>query len=284
MRQTRWTVGSVVVGLLLAGCAAPTGPAGAPAGPNPSSAPAAADPLALIGLWTVTEADEEEGAILRLAERLTLFRTCGYAEGTWRATTDGLFLGDTFGGSCGSGPKAHLNPDWLRRAAGFRADGDARLLLDEEGETVARLLPGARLTPSPNLAPQEAAPPVVDDAARRIMAPASPVPANLRPAVRSDLPGRWVPVGNQWNAKAFVEFAHDGEMHGSDGCNGNGGLRWLSGRAGAVVATTGLTTLMACNNAPIQSWLAHVYRAGFDGDVLVLLDQAGKELGRLRRG
>jgi hypothetical protein len=283
MRQIGRMIGLVAVGLLAA-CAAPTGSAEEPVGPSSGSTSSPSDPLALIGAWTITEADEEQGAVLRLVTGdLTLFRACGYAMGHWRATPDGLFIGHMFGGSCGS--DAIATPAWLRRANGFRQDGDARLLLDEQGQTVARLLPGARPTPGSSLAPYEAAPPVADEAARRILAPAAPVPANLRSAVRSDLLGRWIPADGRrrnGNQEPFVAFAADGEWRGSDGCNGGAG-RWGSGRAGALLATAGLSTLIACNGVPVPSWLAQTYRAGFDGDVLVLLGQTGEELGRLRR-
>jgi hypothetical protein len=283
-----WMVTSAVVGPLLAGCAAPTGSAGEPAGPRPNSAaPATADPLALIGSWTVTEAAEEPGAILRLGTgELSLFRACGYVMGNWRATTDGLFVGHTFGGDCGSDAGPLATPVWLRRAFGFRQDGDTQLLLDKQGETVARLLSGAQPTPGPNLAPQEAAPPVVDEAARRLLAPASPSPANLRPSVGSDLLGRWVPAdrrGRTAKERPFAEFGSDGEWRGSDGCNGGFG-RWMSGPAGSLLITSGPSTLMLCDGVPVPSWLAQTYRAGFDGDVLVLVNQTGRELGRLQRG
>jgi hypothetical protein len=282
MRQIGRMIGLVAVGLLLAACAAPMGSTDEPSVPTPTFVPSPADPLALIGSWTITEAGEQQGAILRLAAGdLTLFRACGLM-GHWRATTDGLFVAHIFGADCGS--DAIDTPAWLRRASGFRQDGKTQLLLDDKGQTVARLLPGARPSPGPHLASEMATPPVADDEARRILAPAASVPANLRPAVRSDLIGRWVPAdGGRWNAEQpFAEFATDGEWRGSDGCNGGSG-RWTSGRAGALLATAGISTLIGCHGVPVPSWLGQTHRAGFDGDVLVLLDQTGKELGRLRR-
>jgi hypothetical protein len=91
-------------------------------------------------------------------------------------------------------------------------------LLDQQGETVARLRPVAQPTSGTHVNLNETAPPVVDEEARRTLAPASPVPGNLRPAVRSTLLGRWVPSDGQRNGihEPFVEFASDGEWRGSD--------------------------------------------------------------------
>ena len=120
----RWVLGTVAV-LALAGCGAGTagGPdgAGAPSGtPTPSGgAVEPADPVGLVGLWTVREAaGEEPGAILRLAEGdLSLWRRCGHLAGSWAASPDGLFVDHLYGGSdaCVTGPDS--GPAWLTRAA-----------------------------------------------------------------------------------------------------------------------------------------------------------------------
>lgn len=307
-----WTV---VALLLVAACG--TGTAGGPEqhGP-PASAPG--DPVDLVGLWTVQDAPgEEPGAILRLAEGLSLWRTCGHLDGFWRATADGLFIGFVAGGSsaCYRGPgPAHAPeasirtstdsvPDWLRQAAGYRADGPDRLLVDRGGSTVARLVPGGRPKVDADTAPSEGEPPVLIDALRRMLAPAAALPAGLRPAAAADLVGRWVP-GDRPEARSprppHVTFAADGDWTGSDGCNGQGG-RWLAGPAGSFLAVAGPQTLMGC--APIAqpadaagrgvpvplpvdvgSWLTAASRAGLAGDQLVLLDRSGRELGRLRSG
>lgn len=63
------------------------------------------------------------------------------------------------------------------------------------------------------------------------------------------------------------------------GCNELGG-RWRSGTDGALVATGRGSTDIGCENIPVESRLTRVARAGFDGDVLVLIDTQGAVLGR----
>jgi hypothetical protein len=170
----------------------------------------------------------------------------------------------------------------LHRAVGFRLDGANPILLDGQGRQVARLLPGARPTAGPGLAPSEVEPPVVTDEVRRAFVPAVEVAAPLVPATRDALTGRWVPVGGR-APEAYVELRPNGEWTGSDGCNGTGG-RWVAGPAGALLATTGASTLIGCDNVPVGGWLGATRRAGLHAEVLVLLDASGAELGRLRRG
>jgi META domain len=308
-RRLTWT--AVVVLLLVAACG--TGTAGGQQPGRPASAPG--DAVGLVGLWTVREAaGEEPGAILRLGDGLSLWRSCGHLDGFWRATADGLFIGFVAGGSgaCYRGPgPAHAPeasirtstdsvPDWLRQAAGYRADGPDRLLVDRDGRAVARLVPGGRPKVDADTAPSEGEPPVFTDALRRMLAPAAALPAGLRPAAAADLVGRWVP-GDRPEARSprppHVTFAADGDLTGSDGCNAQGG-RWLAGPAGAFLAIAGPQTLMSCAvprpagaaapgvPAPVDvgSWLTAASRAGLAGDELVLLDRSGRELGRLRSG
>jgi hypothetical protein len=50
-----------------------------------------------------------------------------------------------------------------------------------------------------------------------------------------------------------------------------------------LLTVAGPTTAMGCDGAQVGSWIASAARAGFDGDVLVLVDADGHETGRLRR-
>jgi hypothetical protein len=109
---------------------------------------------------------------------------------------------------------------------------------------------------------------------------APPLPRDLAAMGRDALVGRWVPTEDP--RRAYVELRPDGSWDGSDGCNGQSG-RWVAGPRGAFLATTGLSTLVACRNVPLGSWLGATWRAGLDRGTLVLLDAGGQELGRLRR-
>jgi hypothetical protein len=292
MRRIGYAVALLAVGTLLVGCADPGGSDGAASAPPtpPESGTTSlppADPAGLIGSWTVTEVDEDEGAILRLASHdARLFDRCGVWLGSWRADAAGLFVAGLFGlsgpdGIAGCAVTTDSTPGWLSRATGFRTDGDSRILVDDRGDPTARLLPGAKPTAGPYLAQSEVEPPVVTDEVRRSFAPAVELPASLPPAARAGLTGRWVPVGDR-APEVYVELGADGHWNGSDGCNGTSG-RWVVGPAGALLATSGPTTLVGCAGVPVGSWLGNTRRAGLDGDVLVLLDAQGSEIGRLRR-
>jgi hypothetical protein len=279
--RLRLTLGAVML-VMLAACG--TGTAD-PEDSGGSPTPTPGDPIDLVGLWMVREAaGEEPGAILRLADRLSLWRGCGHLDGSWRATPDGLFVDHVGGGSgaCYHGPGSV--PDWLRLAAGHRADGPDRLLVDREGHTVARLVPGGRPKVDADTAPSEGEPAVLTDELRRMLSPAAPLPGGLRPAAAADLVGRWVPsdpAGTRAPQPPFVQLAADGGWTGSDGCNGQGG-RWVAGSAGSFLAVAGAQTLIGCAGADVGGWLSAASRAGITGDELVLLDPTGRELGRLR--
>lgn len=112
-----------------------------------------------------------------------------------------------------------------------------------------------------------------------------PLPAALRPATATELIGNWAPADGRGQGaphRPSIELRADGTYRGSDGCNGASG-HWTSGPGGELHATSGPRTLMGCADMlDVPSWLAGAARAGFDGAVLVLLDDHGVETGRLR--
>lgn len=112
-------------------------------GPSVSVTQPPTDPVALVGLWEVRDAAEEEsGAVLRLAVaghtgELSLFRRCGAIGGAWDAGHHGEILVDRSGWSGAGG--ADPWPEWLQSATAYRPRGTGHLLLDATGAVVARL-------------------------------------------------------------------------------------------------------------------------------------------------
>ncbi|NBE82581.1 META domain-containing protein [Micromonospora rubida] len=283
----------IAFGVLLAGCGRQTGSGSVDPGPVPG-ATEASRPLApekLVGSWTIADVDDPgAGKNLRLApsELHLIGSRCGTLGGSWRADVDGVFLADIDSASSlvvegipGCESAGQDVPGWLRRVTAYRLDGRGLpVLLDDLARPVARLIPGATPTAGPDTAASELAPPVVTDAARRALAPAAPLPAALTPVDRRRLVGRWAPTDG--HKEAYVEFTADGEWRGSDGCNDDSG-RWITAAGGTLLATAGAVTLAYCAaSVPVGAWLWTARRAGFEGDVLVLLDAQRKEAGRLR--
>lgn len=258
MRLVRtFAVLSSVAVVALGGCG--TAHASGPPGPVNASG--------LIGSWTVTEAAGVPAAtVLELGADQTL--KLGPSFGGWKAG-GGAFVADVQARhGDGSDTSPIITPEWLATASRAESTGTDVLLRTDDGRTTARLRPAGG---------QQA--PVVDDPA--------PLPAGLRPAERAELVGHWVPAdgsGARAPKRPSFTLAVDGSYVGTDGCNGTGG-RWANAADGALIATSGVSTLMACDGMlGVPSWLGQAARAGFDGDVLVLVDAAGAETGRVRAG
>lgn len=266
----------------LAGCAGDGGQQAS--APSPPGVTAGGDPIAMIGLWTVEGTSEEPGTVLKISpqRQLSLWRACGTLHGSWGAG-EGVFVGGLSGGSQGCQPgEPDAGPDWLRLAVGYGSSGDDRVLLDRDGKVVARLLPGGKPKITEGIDASEAEPPVVTDEDRAALeGEVAPLPAGLTAVDRTSVTGRWVPATGA--TTPFIEFRDDGSWTGSDGCNGNGG-RWATGPGGTLLATTGPSTLIGCDGAPIAAWLSSTVRAGLSAGQLVLVDAAGAEVGRLKKG
>ena len=102
------------------------------------------------------------------------------------------------------------------------------------------------------------------------------------PAATSDLLARWEAEGDFQADVPFAEFHADGTWSGSDGCNGARG-RWSMGEGGELLATSGISTLMACDGVGAPGMVASAGRVGNVDGKLVLVDAAGVELGALVR-
>ena len=57
------------------------------------------------------------------------------------------------------------------------------------------------------------------------------------------------------------------------------------GQGGEFLATSGPSTLIACEGAPVPAWVGQAATVGINSDGwLLLFDTAGHEVGRLERG
>ncbi len=282
MTSIRRALAALGVAVLLTACGTPAVP------PKREDGGAGRqDPLSLVGAWHVTAKGESPGTALLLGGELAglvLFRRCGAVDGEWRADSGGTFLAAVDGGDSTCGSKTGIeSAPWLEHATGFRTDAADRLLLDASGKVLARLTPGARPTVNPNRTSDFASPPQVTAALREEMADPAPLPTGVQPATAATLGGRWAPISAPTGmGKAFVRFGLDRRWTGSDGCNGVGG-RFALGEEGALLTTSGASTLIGCDNSPVGSWVAQARRAGIDGTTLVLYDGKGHFLGRCRR-
>jgi len=297
-RRTCAAVMAVTAVLGLAGCGSTTAAGGAsPSGSPPSATasgstppPASTDPLSLVGSWLVRDdAAVEDGTVLRISDDLSLWASCGYLMGAWRADGHGLFVAHIDGGDGDCLPQqGDPTPAWLTTVARYVPDGDGFLLTSADGATVVRLAPGGRPTPGSNLLPSLADPPTVSDPLRAALAPAVGLPATLTPATAAGLVGHWTAVaptasGGLVRATApGATLTAAGGYEATDGCNQTSG-RWAAGDAGSFVATSAASTLVGCDNVDVGGWLAEASGAGFTGTTLVLVDHAGHELGRLTR-
>ena len=277
--------GLLVAGLLLTGCA--TGDGGSDATPVdvPSS-----DPVGLVGLWRVSGAEgESERTWLRLADgSYQLWRDCaGFVEGGWEASSRAFVASEPYlaNGDCPVEPWPSV--PWLAAARAYRPANDVGgsggwELLDAAGEALARLTVDGGPDPIPSTLPEYAEAPEITDDLRASFAEPAPLDAGLMPASARHLAGRWVPATGARNG-AYVELSADGSWSGSDGCNETRGA-WGVDDGGRLLATSGISTAMACDGAAVPYWLSAAARAGFAGPVLVLVDRDGTELARLLHG
>jgi hypothetical protein len=242
--------------------------------------------MRLVGLWQLDAPGQPAGSVLRLGEDLSIWSSCGYLSGDWRADPAGLFAGLVAGGSAGcvDGTQGDPTPKWLTQVVSFKADAGGAELLDASGAVVAMLRPGGYPTPGPDIAAELAQQPPLTDALRARMRVAVPLPAGLVAARPDQLIGRWASPAKP-TLRGFAELTADGFWKGSDGANDQGG-RWSAAPDGELVMAAGASTAMGCapdTCADVASWFWTASRAAFDGSTLVLLDADGKETGRAVR-
>lgn len=88
-----------------------------------------------------------------------------------------------------------------------------------------------------------------------------------------DAEGRWVGEGPE--RLTLI----DGELRGSDGCNGVAGSYSCQGET--VTFHRGMSTLKAC--VGVDTWLRGAARGTIRGDVMTVFDREGNEIGVLTR-
>jgi hypothetical protein len=287
-----WAVGALAVGgLLLSGCAPTSGP---PLSAAPGEGEASeVDAIGLLDVWRVSGAEGEDADTwLKFApNEFVLWHECAVVFGSFRASGPLLIASpDAAHGwpEC-TMPEGPPQVPWLTSVTGFAETDDGYELLDAEGETVATLTIDGVPPETPGVDDSiREAPEVTPEVEAMFAAPAA-LPAGLQPV--TELVGRWLPVvppaegdeAEQPTTEPFIELAEDGTWTGSDGCNGHGG-RWAATPEGNLIATAGPSTLIFCEGAPVGTWMSTTALAGMADQELVLLDNAGTELGRLMRG
>lgn len=237
-----------------------------------------ADPVELIGLWRVEADGEPDETWLRMeAGSFQLWRGAGFDDGNWDASETHLVA--TTWGHVGE-DHGVLGAEWLDGTHAVRRTEDGWQLLTDDGEPIATMTVDGAPEPIGSASDDYAQPPELTDDAREALRPPEPLPEDLEPATTADLTGRWVPADTSYATDPHVILHDDGSWGGSDGCNGVGG-GWAVPEDGRLLSTAGPMTAIGCEGAPVGWWLAGASLAGLDGDVLVLLDRDGTELGRL---
>ena len=285
---------ALVAALALSSCGGGGSGAGDDASrPEPSassptvSAPAPQVSQLMKGFWRVQDAaGEPADSWLRLSPlSATLFRPGGRIDGALAVQGDRL-LADQSSWSMSLGDD-HGAP-WLAAAARVQRDGTAWLLLDVEGEPVARLVRDGGPAKSTQYETEPNG--------------LSGNPSRLRPSVpgqgvvdapASALAGTWHLAGHR---EAAVVFRSDGRWSATTSCasgtgaNGGGGrYRVLPG--GMLLITQYASTLIGCSDtdepvsadAPAVLGTAEARSFLVDGDRLTLFDAKGERIGSLIR-
>jgi hypothetical protein len=279
----RLMVVGIAAALLLAAC-------GPVAGPRPDAASDPSPPLSgsderppsaslgLVGLWSVVASDETTDTWLRLdAGEFVLWRPCGFVSGSW-AASESAFIAEpnVWHADC-----AFADIPWLDATVAFRSTATGWDLLDGELKTTAVLRVDGAPPPHPDIADLYRQSPPITDAVRAAFRQPAVIPPGLTAATAHDITRTWVPAELESATEPEVTFLSTGSYAGSDGCNGSGG-RWAIEQSGLLLTTSGVSTQIGCDGVEVPAWVALARRAAMDGDVLVLLDADGAELGRLR--
>lgn len=246
-----------------------------------------ADPAGLVGVWWVTDAPLlGQDAWLRMdVGRFEMWWDCGRVSGAWEATGAApLAAAESWDARCGD-TYGQDNPFvWAGSIGAFVRSGDGWELRTVDGALAGRLDPPGG-TPGVAHDPPTVPPDPAPAALAELTVPA-PLPRGVQAAAPWDLVGRWLPVGTPRSGDPHVQFTDDGGWSAHDGCYTDTG-RWAldgTGRLLVVPPAGPDLDIFACSGMgeypPVLQWLDTAARVGFDGDVLVLADRDGVELGR----
>lgn len=281
MRMLGAALAMTLLSIGMAGCTSAPPPPEPTSTSTPTSTPASiSDAIGLIGLWRVSGAEgESPDTRLRLdTDDAQILRECGATHYLWDAR-GGAFLAD-FGflmGECEQDGDPTI-PAWLGDAARYERDGEGWMLLDDEGTTLASLVADGTAPPRPEGDAFTTAP-TVSPSTELHFRESAPLP---NPLVSGDIAGRWVMEDLTDRPEVYVEFG-PGSWTTSDGCNGNFG-KWALVGAELLVVGIGIATQIGCDNVEVAPIVFEAESAGFDGEILVLVDDTGAELGRFVRG
>lgn len=276
MRMLRTALALALLSIGMVGCTS----APPPPEPTPTSTPAASpDAIGLIGLWRVSGAEgESPDTWLRLdTDDAQVLRECGATHYLWDAR-DGTFVAG-FGfliGEC----EPHSDPTipaWLGETSSYEQDGDGWMLLNDEGTTLASLVADGTAPPRPE-GDEFGTAPTVSLSTELHFRESAPLPS---PLVSGDISGRWVFEDLTDRPEVYVEFDQNAWTT-SDGCNRQSG-RWALTGTSLLIIGAGIATQMGCDNVEVAPMVFEAESAGFDGETLVLVDDAGSELGRFVR-
>lgn len=285
---------ALVAALALSACGGAPGasesgsaPSATTAAPVPAPSTTAAAAQLMNGFWRVRDAaGEPADSWLRLTPlSATLFRPGGRIDGALAVQGDHL-LADQSGWSMSLGDD-HEAP-WLAAADRVQRDGAGWVLLDVEGDPVARLVRDGRPAKSTQY---ETEPNGLDGNPSRLRAA---VPGDgVIDAPASTLVGAWHLDGHR---EAAVAFRADGTWSATTSCesgtgaNGGGGrYRVLPG--GLLLTTQYASTAMGCSDPaePVSADAPAVLGAGearsflVAGERLTLFDAKGAAIGSLVR-
>ena len=236
--------------------------------PTPTVQPRAAAPTDtgsdLVGTWTISDPTAGTSSTLTLQEggMWEAQHECGPITGSWASLGD-YFVATAWGGTtaCITGGDPRPTLPWVEKTHRIASSESGWTLTDDAGAVTGTLTDGRWDGPAPR------------------STSVRPLPQGF---TVGEITGRWVPMVTT-PGESFVEFSGE-RWESSDGCNGNSG-KWADLGDGYFLSTPpGPQTAIGCENVPVADWVSATRTAGFEGDILVLFDAAGTELGRLSPG